>query len=141
VVSVDFGSWDMHDGYGTLEWGSMQRMLGAFAASVSAFMKDLGDLRSKVTVLTISEFGRRVAPNGNGGLDHGWGNMMLLMGAGVKGGYHGSWPGLSSLSDGDLAVTTDYRQVLAEVVAKRFPAKSVSQVFPGLVQRPLGVLS
>ena len=141
VVSVDFGSWDMHDGYGNLEWGRMQSMLGAFASSVSAFMKDLGDLRSKVTVVTISEFGRRVAPNGNGGLDHGWGNMMLLMGAGVRGGYHGSWPGLGSLSDGDLAVTTDYRQVLGEVVAKQFPAKSVSSVFPGLVQNPLGVLS
>ncbi|MDR7362093.1 DUF1501 domain-containing protein [Nocardioides marmoribigeumensis] len=140
VVSIDFGSWDMHDGYGTLGWGRMQEMLGAFAASVSAFMRDLGPLRSKVTVVTISEFGRRVAPNGNGGLDHGWGNMMLLMGGGVRGGYHGRWPGLDQLTDGDLSVTTDYRQVLGEVVAKRFPGKSVSQVFPGLVQKPLGVL-
>ncbi len=141
VVSVDFGSWDMHDQYGTLDWGRMQTMLGAFAASVSAFMKDLGALRSKVTLVTISEFGRRVAPNGNGGLDHGWGNMMLLLGGGVKGGYHGSWPGLADLTDGDLSVTTDYRQVLGEVVAKRFPGKSVSQVFPGLVQAPLGVMA
>ena len=115
-------------------------MLGAFAGSVSAFMKDLGALRSKVTLVTISEFGRRVGPNGNGGLDHGWGNMMLLMGGGVRGGYHGTWPGLGNLSDGDLAVTTDYRQVLGEVVAKRFPEKSVSKVFPGLVQKPIGVL-
>ncbi len=141
VVSVDFGSWDMHDGYGTLQWGRMQDMLGAFASSVSAFLRDLGPLRSKVTVVTISEFGRRVSPNGNGGLDHGWGNMMLLMGGGVRGGYHGRWPGLSQLTDGDLAVTTDHRQVLGEVVAKRFPAKAVSSVFPGLVQQPLGVLA
>jgi uncharacterized protein (DUF1501 family) len=66
--------------------------------------------------------------------------MMLLMGGGVRGGYHGRWPGLDQLTDGDLSVTTDYRQVLGEVVAKRFPGKSVSQVFPGIVQKPLGVL-
>lgn len=141
VVSVDFGTWDFHDGYGTLEWGRMQTMLGGFAAAVNAFMRDLGPLRSKVTLATISEFGRRVAPNGNGGLDHGWGNMMLLMGGGVRGGYHGTWPGLAELTNGDLSVTTDYRQVLGEIVAKRFPGKAVSKVFPGLVQRPLGVLA
>jgi uncharacterized protein (DUF1501 family) len=144
VVSVDFGSWDMHSNYGTAGDGRMQKMVDAFARSVSAFMKDLGPQRRRVTVVTISEFGRRVKANGNSGFDHGWGNMMLLMGAGVKGGrYHGSWPGLSpaSAADDDLAVTADYRQVFAEIVAKRFPAKSVSQVFPGLVQHPLGVLS
>jgi uncharacterized protein (DUF1501 family) len=140
VVSVDFGSWDMHDDYGTLDWGRMQNMLGAFAASVSAFMQDLGPMRSKVTLVTISEFGRRVGPNGNGGLDHGWGNMMLLMGGGVRGGYHARWPGLDNLTDGDLSVTTDYRQVLGEIVSKRFPDKSVASVFPGLVQDPLGVM-
>jgi uncharacterized protein (DUF1501 family) len=144
VVSVDFGSWDMHNNYGTASDGRMQRMVDAFARSVSAFMRDLGAHRKRVTVVTISEFGRRVKPNGNSGFDHGWGNMMLLMGAGAKGGrYHGSWPGLGpgAIADGDLAVTTDYRQVFAEILAKRFPAKSVHQVFPGLVQKPVGVLS
>lgn len=142
VVSVDFGSWDMHADYGTLEWGEMQNMTRAFADCVDAFMRDLGPLRSKVTVVTISEFGRRVAENGNRGLDHGWGNMMLLLGGGVRGGYHGRWPGLGTNSqvDGDLEVTTDYRQVLGEVVHRRFPAKDVSRVFPGLAYAPLGVL-
>ena len=142
VVSVDYGSWDMHDGYGTLAWGDMQNMTRAFAQSVSAFMQDLGLLRSRVTLVTISEFGRRVAENGNQGLDHGWGNMMLLMGGGVRGGYHGTWPGLgtTSMVEGDLKVTTDYRQVLGEVVHKRFPAKDVSKVFPGIVYAPLDVL-
>ncbi len=65
VVSVDYGSWDMHDGYGTLAWGDMQTMTRAFARSMSAFLADLGPLRSRVTVVTISEFGRRVAENGN----------------------------------------------------------------------------
>ncbi|CAA9366487.1 MAG: Protein of unknown function (DUF1501) [uncultured Nocardioidaceae bacterium] len=143
VVSVDYGSWDMHDGYGTLQWGDMQSMAGAFAQSVSAFMNDLGPLRSRVTLVTISEFGRRVQENGNQGLDHGWGNMMLLMGGGVRGGYHGTWPGLGStnLLEGDLKVTTDYRQVLGEVVHKRFPDKDVSKVFPGIVYNPINVLT
>jgi uncharacterized protein (DUF1501 family) len=144
VVSVDYGSWDMHDGYGTPEWGEMQSMTRAFAQSVSAFLEDLGPLRSRVTIVTISEFGRRVAENGNQGLDHGWGNMMLLIGGGVRGGrYYGRWPGLgaSSLVEGDLQVTTDYRQVLGEVVHKRFPDKDVSEVFPGISYQPLGILS
>jgi len=144
VVSVDFGSWDMHDGYGTLRSGDMEKMTRAFASCVDAFMRDLGPLRSRVTLVTISEFGRRVAENGNRGLDHGWGNMMLVMGAGVRGGqYYGQWPGLSSgsLVEGDLKVTTDYRQVLGEIVHKRFPTKDVTQVFPQLSYAPLGILT
>jgi uncharacterized protein (DUF1501 family) len=144
VVSVDFGSWDMHNGYGTIDSGDMTRMISAFARAVDAFMRDLGPLRSKVTLVTISEFGRRVAENGSRGLDHGWGNMMLVMGGGVNGGsYYGRWPGLGAgkLVEGDLEVTTDYRQVLGEVVHTRFPAKDVTSVFPGLSYNPLGVLS
>ncbi len=144
VISVDFGSWDMHDNYGTLAWGEMQSMTSAFAACLDAFLRDLGPLRSKVTVVTISEFGRRVAENGNRGLDHGWGNMMLVMGGGVRGGrYYGSWPGLGTQSqvEGDLKVTSDYRQVLGEVVHRRFPDKDVTRVFPGLSYDPLGVLA
>ncbi len=144
VVTIDYGSWDMHSDYGSTDSGEMQSMVGGFASVVSAFMQDLGPLRSRVTLVTISEFGRRVAENGNRGLDHGWGNMMLLMGAGVRGGrYYGQWPGLGSgkLVDGDLSVTTDYRDVLGEVVTSRFPSRSISAVFPGLQHRPLGLMS
>ena len=141
VVSVDFGGWDLHDGYGTVGSGNMQAQIGAFAASLDAFLRDLGALRSKVTVVTISEFGRRTVENGNNGLDHGWGNMMLVLGAGVRGGrYYGTWPGLTTGVDGDLAVTTDYRQVLGEVVHRRFADKDVTQVFPALSYAPLGVM-
>ncbi len=142
VVTIDYGSWDMHSDYGTTAYGDMQSMVGGFARVVSAFMNDLGPLRSRVTLLTISEFGRRVAENGNRGLDHGWGNMMLLMGAGVQGGrYYANWPGLGSgsLQDGDLQVTTDYRNVLGEVVSSRF-GRTATEVFPGLTYRPLGVM-
>ncbi len=82
--------------------------------------------------------------NGSQGFDHGWGNMMLVAGAGVKGGkYYGSWPGLdtNSLIEGDLKVTTDYRNVLAEIVGKRFPDRSVPALFPGLPLAPVGVMA
>ncbi len=143
VISIDYGSWDMHSSYGTTEWGQMQTMITGLAESINAFMRDLGTMRSKVTLVTISEFGRRVAENGNRGLDHGWGNMMLLAGGGVRGGqYYGQWPWLSKdkLVDGDLKVTTDYRQVLGEVITKRFPDRPISSVFPGLSLSPLGVM-
>ncbi len=143
IVSIDYGSWDMHSDYGHEGAGDMQAMVSGFARSLDAFLRDLGELRSRVTVVTISEFGRRVAENGNRGLDHGWGNMMLLVGGGVRGGrYYGRWPGLRAgeLEDGDLKVTTDYRDVLGEVIARRFPDRSVGKVFPGLVHRPVGVM-
>jgi uncharacterized protein (DUF1501 family) len=142
VVSIDYGSWDMHSNYGKDGTGEMAAMVGGFAKVLDAFMRDLGNLRSRVTVVTISEFGRRVAENGNRGLDHGWGNMMLLMGGGVKGGqYYGKWPwlGNETLIDGDLAVTTDYRDVLGEVVVKRF-GRSIDKVFPDLKYAPLDLM-
>ena len=117
----------------------MQSNIAGLAQSLAAFLDDLGALRSRVTVVTISEFGRRVAENGSQGFDHGWGNMMLVAGAGVKGGkYYGTWPGLdaNSLSEGDLKVTTDYRNVLGEIVSKRFPDRSVPALFPGLSFSP-----
>jgi uncharacterized protein (DUF1501 family) len=144
VVSIDYGSWDMHSDYGTLEWGDMQNMVAGFARTLDAFLRDLGAaLRSRVTVVTISEFGRRTRENGNRGLDHGWGNMMLVAGGGVRGGkYYGRWPGLGTgeSADDDLQVTTDYRDVLGEVVASRFPDRSAAQVFPGLTPAPLGLM-
>jgi uncharacterized protein (DUF1501 family) len=140
VVSIDFGTWDFHDGYGGPGSGNMQRMIESFATSLAAFLDDLGPVGSRVTIATISEFGRRTVENGNGGLDHGWGNMMLLAGAGIDGGkYHAKWPDLTTGGDADLTVTTDYRQVLAELIHTRFPAKDVTKVFPGISYKPIGV--
>ncbi len=144
VVTIDFGSWDMHDNYGGPgdANGRMSTMTSGLALSLDAFMRDLGDLRSRVTLVTTSEFGRRVSENGNWGLDHGWGNVMLMMGGAVKGGYYANWPGLADgkLVNGDLQVTTDYRNVFAELISRTFPDKPVSQVFPGLVYKPLGLM-
>ncbi|MGZ8737993.1 MAG: DUF1501 domain-containing protein [Nocardioides sp.] len=120
-------------------------MITGFAGALDAFLRDLGPtLRQRVTVVTISEFGRRIKENGNRGLDHGWGNMMLVAGGGVNGGrYFGTWPGLGTGTavDDDLMVATDYRDVLGEVIGSRFPDRSVAQVFPGLRHAPLGVMA
>jgi uncharacterized protein (DUF1501 family) len=140
VISVDHdGGWDMHANLGTLDWGTMRGTAAALATSLAAFFADLGPLGDKVTVVTISEFGRRVKENANYGLDHGHGNVMFLLGAGVNGGYRGTWPGLVDSLDADLAVTTDYRSVLAELVGKRL-GRSVATVFPGFTPEVVGAV-
>ncbi|WP_341924196.1 DUF1501 domain-containing protein [Nocardioides psychrotolerans] len=139
VVTVDQGDWDMHTNLGTVTRGPMANNAASLAGSIAAFFADLGPMADRVTLVTISEFGRRVQENANRGLDHGWGNVMFLVGAGVKGGYHGSFPTLSADVDSDLTVTTDYRSVLAEVVASRTSA-SVAQVFPGFQPEVVGAM-
>lgn len=140
VVTVDHGDWDHHSGLGTLAWGEMQRMTRELAQALAAFFTDLGPLADTVTVVTISEFGRRTEENASAGLDHGHGNVMLLLGAGVRGGHHGRWPGLTRGTDADLSVTTDYRSVLSEVVTHRLGASS-AQVFPGFSPSTVGAVT
>ena len=130
TITIDQGDWDMHTGLGTVEWGGLKDNAGEFASSVAAFFADLGVVGDKVTLVAVSEFGRRVQENENYGTDHGYGNVMFVAGGGVVGGYRGQWPGLTNDYDADLLVTTDYRSVLAEVVASRFGA-SIPAVFPG----------
>ena len=141
VATVDFGDWDMHAGLGQVDGGWMARQLAELAAALAAFATDLGPALGGVTLVTLSEFGRRVRENASGGLDHGHGNLMLLMGGGVVGGrMHGGWPGLDpgGLVDGDLPATNDYRVVLAELLERRC-AVPASAVFPGLGSARLGV--
>lgn len=140
VLTIDAGGWDMHAQLGSVDYGQMTRQLEDFSTSLAAFFADLGALAGKVTVVTISEFGRRVEENANKGLDHGWGNVMLLAGAGVRGGRHyGTFRPLQAGLDSDVEVTTDYRSVLSEVVRSRFNA-STAQVFPGFSPESLGVM-
>ena len=139
VLTVDQGDWDHHSGLGTPDRGRMFRNATDLASSIAAFFADLGPLADKVTLVALSEFGRRVVENANDGLDHGYGNAMLLAGAGVVGGYHATRPGLTEELDADLLVTTDYRSVLSEVVSSRFGA-SPATVFPGFVREPVGVM-
>ncbi len=136
LVCLDYGDWDMHADLGTVGNGRFHDHLSEFSASVAAFLTDLGPAgMANVTLMTLSEFGRRVEENGDHGTDHGHGNAMLLMGGGVVGGrVHGTWPGLAEdrLDDGDLAGTTDYRDVLAEALTRRCrqPASDLPSVFP-----------
>ncbi|SDS23980.1 DUF1501 domain-containing protein [Actinoplanes derwentensis] len=139
TAAVDCGDWDMHEGLGPAIKG--QRMydnLAGLSTALHAFVTDLGETAMKnVTVLTISEFGRRVKENGSRGADHGHGNAMMLLGGGIRGGrVYGTWPGLGprDLADGDLAVTTDYRSVIGEILQKRCGLGSLSEVFPGDVK-------
>lgn len=141
VVTVDHGDWDHHTGLGTAGSGRLHRGARDVAGAVAAFFDDLGPLGDKVTLVVLSEFGRRVKQNANYGLDHGYGNVMLLAGAGVNGGkYYARWPGLAGDEDSDLLVTTDYRSVLAEVVSARFGADT-SRVFPNFIREAVGVMA
>ena len=144
AATVDQGDWDMHDALGTAVKG--QRMydnLTELAATMAAFAADLGPAgMANVTVVTISEFGRRVAENASRGVDHGHGNAMLLMGGGVRGGkVYTKWPTLApaALTAGDLAVTTDYRSVLGEILQKRCGFGDLSTVFPGSAPSDFGL--
>jgi uncharacterized protein (DUF1501 family) len=144
AITIDEGDWDMHAGLGSVASGWMTEKLADLAAAISAFFTDIGSLRSNVTLVTMSEFGRRTMENSSGGVDHGWGNAMLVAGGGIAGGkVHGDWPGLdpANLYQGDLRVTVDYRSVLAEILVNRcgVSAADARSVFPGWSGTPLGV--
>jgi uncharacterized protein (DUF1501 family) len=146
AACVDFGDWDMHEGLGTAVKGQqMYDHLTELAQALAAFTTDLGSTgMSGVTLLTVSEFGRRVAENGSRGADHGYGNAMLLLGGGVKGGkVYGTWPGLApaKLLDGDLAATTDYRSVIGEILQRRCGVGSLTGVFPGAKPSSFGLVA
>ncbi|MET0929619.1 MAG: DUF1501 domain-containing protein, partial [Aeromicrobium sp.] len=139
AVAVDSGGWDQHV---DVTW-RVSETIKDLATCLNAFFVDLGAHADRVTVVTLSEFGRRLGENGARGLDHGYGNAVLALGAGVKGGrFYSRWPGLGmgKQVDGDLAVTTDYRSVLMEILRARFPAVNTSKVFPGVRSSPFGFM-
>jgi uncharacterized protein (DUF1501 family) len=134
IAFTDVGGWDTHAGEGGSQ-GQLANRLRDYANVIAAFAKDLGSRMADVTLVTMSEFGRTVKENGNRGTDHGHANHMLLLGGGVKGGkVYGRWPGLerSDLYEGrDLAVTTDFRDVFAEILSNRMRVANLTPVFPG----------
>ncbi|NWF67462.1 MAG: DUF1501 domain-containing protein [Chloroflexi bacterium] len=142
VACIDVGGWDTHENQGTLD-GYFNNLLAVLGRGLAAFYADMADYLPNITVVTMSEFGRRVAENASLGTDHGHGNFMLLMGGGVLGGrVYSQWPTLApeALNDGDLAITTDYRDVLAEVVQQRLLNPALDQVFPNHTVTPLGLV-
>ncbi len=143
AVAVDVDNWDLHVDIGPPGSGALSKKLSDLAGSLAAFVTDLGAKFGQTTIVVMSEFGRRVAENGNGGTDHGHGGCMMVLGGGIQGGrVYGQWPGLgaSALDRGDLAITTDYRDVLAEIVAGRLGNSNLEAVFPGYTPEPVGVI-
>jgi uncharacterized protein (DUF1501 family) len=137
---LDFEGWDHHENIAY----NFSNQITEFSNALFAFTDDLGDAMSRVTVVTVTEFGRRVQENASAGTDHGAGSVMIALGAGINGGkIYGQWPGLADeqLDQGDLRVTTDLRQVLGELLVKRQGQTAIQSVFPNITYSPLGIAS
>ena len=143
VAFADIAGWDHHVNEGNAQ-GQLAIVLREFSQSLNAFWIDLGSLAEDTLVITMSEFGRTARENGNRGTDHGHANAMFILGGRVKGGkVYGRWPGLdpAQLYQGrDLALTTDFRQVLSEAVYGHLGNHNLSSVFPGFDADPAKLL-
>src|SRR5688572_3288286 len=143
VSAIDVGGWDTHFAQGSTS-GLMPNLMKDLAEGLAAFHADMFDRMNNLTTVTMSEFGRRVSENGSLGTDHGHGSMMMVLGGHVQGGkVHGEWPGMSEgqlIGPGDLAVTTDYRDVLSEILTKRLNNDALSNIFPNYEPKVVGIL-
>jgi uncharacterized protein (DUF1501 family) len=139
IAFTDVGGWDTHANQGASR-GQLANRLRDFGQGVAALYQDLGDRMRNIVILTMTEFGRTIRQNGSGGTDHGHASCLFALGGPVKGGrVYGKWPGLSSeqLYEGrDLALTTDFRDVFAEVAVKHMGATSAGMIFPGYALSP-----
>jgi uncharacterized protein (DUF1501 family) len=139
LAFVDIGGWDHHTAEGA-STGQLANLLRQLGGSLSAFDRDLADRMSDVVVMTMTEFGRTVRENGNRGTDHGHGSVSFVMGGPVKGGkVHGKFPKLSeeNLYEGrDLPVTTDFRDLVGEVLVRHMGLSDLSRVFPNYEVKP-----
>jgi uncharacterized protein (DUF1501 family) len=139
VATVDFGGWDHHYNMNSYFPPAARHL----SQSLAAFWNDLTPLRDRLTIVTMTEFGRRLEENTAGGTDHGAASFMMLLGGGVRGGkIYGEWPGLRAhdLREGDVRVTTDVRHVLQEILVTRRSEDNLRSIFPTLDYQPLGVL-
>jgi len=139
VLFVDCGGWDNHVNEGGMQ-GQLSNLLKDLGQGLAAFHRDMGDRMENIVFVTMSEFGRTAKENGNRGTDHGHANCMFVMGGDVKGGrVYGKWPGLAEhqLNEGrDLALTTDFRSVLGEILTKHVGVPDLAPVFPGFDNNP-----
>ena len=137
VAFTDVGGWDTHvnEVGATPVQGQLANLLSNFGEALAAFYQDMGDRMADVTVVTMSEFGRTARENGNRGTDHGHANYMMVLGGDIQGGkVYGAWPGLAHeqlYEQRDLNLTTDFRDVLSELVARHLGNPNVASVFPG----------
>lgn len=145
IATLDLGGWDTHADQGVTT-GVFSELLTDLAQGLRALWHDLDGSPSytqRLTVVVLSEFGRRVAQNQDQGTDHGHGNNLFVLSGNATGGLHGSWPGLApgQLNDGDLEITNDFRRVLSEILVRRLGNPRVDLVFPGYSgYSPLGVV-
>jgi len=146
MAFADIGGWDHHVnelGQRASE-GQLANLLREYGRALSAFCQDLGDRMADVVLVTMSEFGRTAHENGNRGTDHGHANCMFVLGGPVKGGkVYGRWPGLEKeqlYEDRDLALTTDFRDVLGELVIRHLGNPALAEVFPGYDPKYLGLV-
>jgi uncharacterized protein (DUF1501 family) len=145
AITVDMGGWDHHDSQMLSNPGKFPERMGSLAHALAMFREDLGEDLSRTTVLIMSEFGRAAAQNGSLGTDHGHGNMMMVLGGGVRGGsvrVRDGWPGLADLHDSqDLKITTDFRDVFADVVDHQFGHAAVAPALAGYSPTALGLFA
>jgi uncharacterized protein (DUF1501 family) len=147
AATIDLGGWDTHESQadgGNASTGYFANQVAQLSDGLFALWTDLADWHGKLTVVVMSEFGRRLKENNNRGTDHGHGNVMLVLSADLaRGGLFGRWPGLDpeDLFEGvDLKVTTDYRTVLSEVLLGRTQTKDIGAIFPGFrLENPTGL--
>jgi uncharacterized protein (DUF1501 family) len=134
IAFADVSGWDTHVNQGAAQ-GQLALRLRELGQGLAAFSRDLGERMRDVVVLTLSEFGRTVRENGNSGTDHGHATAMLALGGPVHGGsVLGRWPGLSAeqrFEGRDLAVTTDFRDLVGEVVQRHLGVTDLAPIFPG----------
>ena len=147
VATIDLGGWDMHTAIGTPISGDFNSLASKFAQGLATFLTDLGPAIDTTTVVVMTEFGRRVEANASGGVDHGHGGVALILGGGVAPGVKGAWDqqwytSQDYLDSGDIPGTNDFRNLLSEVVMKRFglTAAQISPVFPDWTPTSLGVM-
>lgn len=147
VIEIDYGGWDTHQNQGGID-GAYGNLVQGLADGIAAFHQDMGDRMKDTLLLTISDFGRTAAENGSGGTDHGWANCMLAVGGGLTADPAPSpvltkWPGLSTEQlhqKRDLLHTTDFRDVLGEVVAKHLGNPLLQTVLPNHEFKPVGLI-
>jgi uncharacterized protein (DUF1501 family) len=134
VAFTDIGGWDTHANQGAGQ-GQLANRLTEFAGGISALYADLKDRADEVVILTMTEFGRTAKENGNRGTDHGHASVMFALGGAIKGGkVYGKWPGLKTnelYESRDLALTTDFRDVFAELAKNHLGASNLNAIFPG----------
>lgn len=144
IATLDLGGWDTHQDQGNDGQGYFATLTTTLSQGVHAFYTDMTDYASKLTLVVMTEFGRRLSQNDSNGTDHGHGGVMLVAGGNVNKGIFGDWPGLQTdkLDEKrDLAITTDYRRVLSEILVRRLKNPKYSTVFPGFSDyRPLNLV-